>query len=68
VPVVLKMMPIPEAVALPFSAQHVDRGAGVFDPGEGQEKAAAGMLDERARWASALRPLRVDAVPARQAA
>lgn len=56
--VALKMMPIPEAVNVPFFAQHLDREAGTFDPGEVQEQAAGVMLDELLRWAEALRPLR----------
>jgi NAD(P)H-dependent FMN reductase len=54
----LKMMPIPEAVAVPFFTQFVDKETGTFDPGATQATAAAGMLDELARWAGALRPLR----------
>jgi NAD(P)H-dependent FMN reductase len=54
----LKMMPIPEAVAIPFMTQHVDKDTGAFDPGETQAKAAATMLDELRRWADALAPLR----------
>lgn len=54
----LRMMPVPEAVAIPFFARHVDRETGIFDPGEVQEKAAGAMLDELHRWATALAPLR----------
>lgn len=54
----LKMMPVPEAVSIPFYAQHLDRESGVFDPGEVQARAAGSMLDELLRWAEALRPLR----------
>jgi NAD(P)H-dependent FMN reductase len=53
----LKMMPIPEAVSIPFFARHM-REDGRFDPGEVQEKAAAGMLGELLRWSEALAPLR----------
>lgn len=56
--VALKMMPIPETVAIPFFAQHLDREMGTFDPGEVQEQAAGAMLDELRRWAQALEPLR----------
>ena len=55
----LKMMPIPEAVAIPFFTQHIDKATGRFDPGEVQAKAATAMLDELLRWATALRGLRV---------
>lgn len=54
----LKMMPIPEAVAIPFFTRHLDADTGAFDPGETQADAARGMLGELARWAAALRPLR----------
>jgi NAD(P)H-dependent FMN reductase len=53
----LKMMPIPEAVTLPFFTKLFDE-QGLFVPGEVQDKAAAAMLDELARWAGALAPLR----------
>jgi NAD(P)H-dependent FMN reductase len=58
--VALKMMPIPEAVNIPFFARLLDREAGTFTPGEVQEKAADIMLDELRRWAGALRPLRTE--------
>jgi NAD(P)H-dependent FMN reductase len=54
----LRMMPIPEAVAIPFFAQHVNAASGAFDPGVVQERAASAMLDELSRWAAALRSLR----------
>ena len=41
---------------MPFVAQQVKDG--VFVPNEVQAKAAPAMLDELARWAAALRPLR----------
>ena len=52
----LKMMPLPEGVLLPFFAKQIEGGA--FRPNEGNEKAAAAMLTELARWAKALQPLR----------
>ncbi len=55
----LKMMPMVEAVSLPFFAKNIDEASGDFDPGEVQEKAAMDMLDEMVRWAEALQPLRV---------
>jgi NAD(P)H-dependent FMN reductase len=54
----LRMMPIPEAVSIPFFVQYIDREAGTFDPGEVQVQAAAAMVTELHRWAAALRPLR----------
>ena len=52
----LAMMPLPEAVTLPFVRNQVHDG--VFQPSEANERAATAMLDELARWARALRPLR----------
>jgi len=52
----LKMMPIPEAVALPFVAKQLVDGK-LQAPPE-QEKAATLMLDELWRWAGALKTLR----------
>ena len=60
----LKMVPIVEAVALPFFTAHMDGETGAFDPGELQERAAAEMLDELLRWTNALRPLRAPAAAA----
>ena len=54
----LKMMPMAEAVAIPFFNQHIDAASGTFDPGEVQATAAMVMLDELLRWAEALRALR----------
>jgi NAD(P)H-dependent FMN reductase len=54
----LKMMPLMEAVSIPFFAQHIDKETGTFDPGETQVKAASVMLDELHKWAVALRPMR----------
>lgn len=54
----LKMVPMVEAVPLPFYAQLIDKASGAFTPGEANEKAANAMLDELVRWQSALRVLR----------
>lgn len=54
----LKMMPIPEAVAIPFFSKYIDDDTGRFDPGEVQAKAASKMLGELRRWAEALKPMR----------
>jgi len=54
----LKMMPLPEAVTLPFFTKLFDQATGAFSPGEVQAKAATVMLDELAKWAGALAPLR----------
>lgn len=53
----LKVMPIPEGVAVPNFQQFLD-DTGTFRPNELVEKSAATMLGELARWAEALKPLR----------
>jgi hypothetical protein len=53
----LRMMPVPEAVAVPFFNQHFDE-AGVFRGTDSMAKAARALLDELQRWAHALAPLR----------
>ncbi len=42
----LKMMPMAEAVAIPFFTQHIDGETGVFNATESQEKAAEVLLNE----------------------
>jgi NAD(P)H-dependent FMN reductase len=54
----LKMMPMFEAVSIPFFTQFVQAETGAFDPGDVQAKAATAMLDELHRWAVALKTLR----------
>lgn len=54
----LRLVPVVEAVAIPFFSKHIDEHAGSFDPGEVQEKAATAMLDELFRVTGALRQLR----------
>ncbi len=53
---VLKMVPLVEAVVLPMVWNQVEEGA--FQPSEGNEKAAKGMLEELLKWAQALKPMR----------
>ncbi|HEX5579989.1 MAG TPA: NAD(P)H-dependent oxidoreductase [Gemmatimonadaceae bacterium] len=53
----LRMVPVVEAVSIPFFTKHVD-DEGNFDPGEVQGKAATAMLDELLKLANALAPLR----------
>ena len=50
------MVPIVEAVAVPFVAKLIEDGR--FTGGEPYEKSAKAMLDELLRWTNALRPLR----------
>jgi NAD(P)H-dependent FMN reductase len=54
----LRMMPIVEAVSLPFFTQHIDKSTGAFTPPDVQEKAAVALLTELARWEEALRAMR----------
>lgn len=64
--VAVRMMPIPETVAIPFFKNHLDADSGHFDPGEVQEKAARAMLDELLRWTRALKSMRTpEAEPSR---
>jgi NAD(P)H-dependent FMN reductase len=51
-----KMMPMIEAVNIPFFSQLID--AGVFKSNDVHDKAAPVMLDELLRWANALKILR----------
>jgi NAD(P)H-dependent FMN reductase len=53
----VKVVPIPEAVALPTYAAHLD-DKGRFSPSEQVTAGARTMLDELARWSAALKPMR----------
>ncbi len=53
----LKMMPLPEAVSIPFVQRFLDEGREIR-PNEVMEGAARALLDELARWEGALRGLR----------
>lgn len=63
----VKMMPMSEAVSIPFFAQYVDAATGVFAPGDAQDTAAATLLNELHTWATALKPLRAVQATARVA-
>jgi NAD(P)H-dependent FMN reductase len=52
----LRVMPIPEAVSIPFIAKQIEDGR--FTGGEAQSKAATLLLDELHRWTLALATLR----------
>lgn len=54
----LKMMPLPEAVTIPFFTRFLDAGTGVFAPDEPIRQSVPVLLDELRRWAAALAPLR----------
>ena len=53
----LRIMPVTDAVNIPFVAQHLDEDKR-FKPNEIMEQSATIMLDEVLRWTEALRPLR----------
>jgi NAD(P)H-dependent FMN reductase len=53
----LKMFPLAEAVSIPFVAEFIDED-GELQPNEVMDQAAAAVLDELARVAGALAPLR----------
>ena len=57
------MMPLAEAVNIPFVAQFLEDGA--IDANEVMEQAAVAMLDELVRVEAALRPLRAEQASAR---
>ncbi len=53
----LKIMPIPEGVAVPNFAQFLSED-GAFQPNELVDKSATTMLGELKRWTDALKPMR----------
>ena len=53
----LKMMPMFESINIPSFTKFID-DQGVFHSEPGMDKAAKAMLDELARWATTLRPMR----------
>jgi NAD(P)H-dependent FMN reductase len=61
---VLKLVPVSEAVNLPFFSQFINED-GVLEPNEVMEQSATAMLDELVRIESALAPLRRSAAAAR---
>jgi NAD(P)H-dependent FMN reductase len=54
----MKMVPIPEAVTIPFVAQAIDKETGAFKATAAHDTSAATLLDELGRWTSALAALR----------
>jgi len=52
----LKMLPVYEAVYIPFVASRIEDGR--FDPADVTRTAAVALLDELVRVEAALRPLR----------
>jgi NAD(P)H-dependent FMN reductase len=61
---VLKLVPVSEAVNLPFFSQFINED-GVLEPNEVMEQSATAMLNELVRIESALAPLRSSALAAR---
>lgn len=57
----LRMVPIVEGVAVPMAWEHLDE-ARRFASNELIDRSATGMLDELARWAKALKPMREPAI------
>jgi len=53
----LKIVPIPEGVAIPFFSQHIDDTKTIFTPNEMHELSATKLLEELEKWAVALKPL-----------
>lgn len=53
----LKMVPLPEAVPIPWVSSQID-DEGRFDAIEQNDEAARTMFDELGRWVTALCPLR----------
>ena len=56
----LKVVPVVEAVNIPFVRSHIDED-GRLKPTEAMEASATAMLDEVLRWTEATRPLRAGA-------
>ncbi len=54
----LSVMPIPEAVSIPFFTNSIDETTEELSPGKVQEDAAVKMLDELLRWSVALKEMR----------
>jgi NAD(P)H-dependent FMN reductase len=54
----LKIVPVVDAVTIPFVAQSIDVSTGAFTATDSHGKAATAMLDELGRWTTALSTLR----------
>jgi NAD(P)H-dependent FMN reductase len=59
----LKMVPLPEAVAIPMFTRFINAETGEFAPDEVHTGNAARMLDELLRWSQALQALRTSPSP-----
>jgi NAD(P)H-dependent FMN reductase len=54
----MKIVPIPEAVTIPFAVQAIDKESGAFKATDANNTSAVTLLDELARWTVALATLR----------
>lgn len=54
----LRIMPLPEGVAIPSFGQHIDKDSGVFKSNELMDTSVKTMLDELSKWSTALKPMR----------
>ena len=54
----LRIMPIPEGVAIPNFFENIDKASGTFKPNPLMDASVKTMLDELAKWSSALKPMR----------
>jgi NAD(P)H-dependent FMN reductase len=54
----LKIVPLVEAVTIPFVAQAIDKETGTFTNNEQHDKSATVLLDELLKWTGALAALR----------
>ena len=54
----LRIMPIPEGVAIPNFFEHIDKATGVFKSNPLMDVSVKTTLDELAKWSKALKPMR----------
>ncbi len=54
----LRIMPIPEGVAIPNFFEHIDKASGTFKSNPLMDASVKTMLDELAKWSTALKPMR----------
>jgi NAD(P)H-dependent FMN reductase len=55
----LKIVPLAEAVTIPFFTKFINADTGAFEAEDTQNKAAQTMLNELVKWANALQAMRV---------
>ena len=54
----LRIMPLPEGVAIPNFFEHIDKATGAFKSNALMDTSVKTMLAELAKWSSALKPMR----------